>query len=194
MIGAPNIPYALYKILTEEKDNKDLVDLALRIIYDAMIALGNNELKLFHEKMTFMDKFVEMGLCEILIQVIEMYSIAENYGYDRYPTVKSGFKYNTNQNVIQLALYIIDDFHSRHSFGHFSYIHKKYISKFITAGIVNCFVKLYNSPFYEDSLAGDVRDIIESLCKFDVNIIEQFNLLGISRDSTLFWHLPEDLI
>jgi hypothetical protein len=191
MIGAPNVPYALYKILTEEKDNKDLVELALQIAHDAMIALGYAELEMFDEKMDFMDTFVEMGLCEALIQIIEMYSVAENYGYDSYATTTCGFKHNTNENVIQLALNIIDDFHSRHSFGHLS---NEYISKFITAGIVNCFVKLYNSPFYETWSARTVRKIIEPLCKFDVTIIQQFNFLGISRDSNLFWRLPEDLI
>jgi hypothetical protein len=192
MIGAPNIAYALYKILTEEKDNKDLLELALQIVYDAMIALGDQELQMLDKKMDFMYIFVEMGLCEALIQIIEMYSVAENYGDVRYITTKDyRYKYNTNQNVIQLALYIIDDFHSHHSFGHFSY---EYISKFINAGTVTCFVKLYNSPFYEDWLARTVRDIIEPLCKFDVTIIQQFDLLGISRDSSLFWRLPTELI
>lgn len=74
---------------------------------------------------------------------MEMYSVAENYDYNIYANITfCKYKYNTNQNIIQFALYIIDDLHL--DYGHFSY---EYISKFITAGIVNCFVKLYNSPF-----------------------------------------------
>lgn len=191
LVQAPNIPKALYQILIEKTEDKDLLELSLGIMHDAMIALGDFELNMFDEKEAFVNTFVDFGICDLLINIIETYSIAENYAYDRHATKKYSFKHNTNENIIQLACYIIDEMTSYYSFGEYSH---EYILKFIAGGMVNCLVKFYNSPFYEGWLARTVRGIVKSLCVFDLTFIQQFDVLGISRDSNFFWDLPENLI
>lgn len=169
LIQAPNIPKAICKILIEKIEDKDLIKLSLGIVSDAITAISwHSDLNIMsNEKKAFVDTFVDFGICELLINIIEIYPITENDGYD----------------VIQLACYIIADITSFRSFGKNSH---EYMLKFIAEGIVNCLVKLYNSPFYKSYLRRTVREVVKSLCAFDMNVIEQFDVLGISWDSNFF--------
>jgi hypothetical protein len=169
LIQAPNIAETLFEILIEEKENKDLVYHTLQIMYDVFVGEYMYDNDENQEIFVFMDSFVQLGICELLISMIEIY-------------VSTG----EGDNSIEFVFYIINEL--------VRYCDET-LSIFIDAGILNCLVNIYNSPLYvKHSLWCSIIDIVKSICVFDVNIIHQFNLLGIDRDSTFFNALPENLI
>lgn len=161
MIQAPNIAENLFQILIEEKKNKDLVYHSLQIIYDVFVGdyiYDDDENQVIFE---FMETFVELGICELLISMIEIY-------------VSTG----EGDNSIEFVFHIIDELVR---------CHYQSLLIFIDTGLLNCLVNIYNSPLYvKHSLWFSINDILKCLWAFDVNIIHQFNLLGVDTSSTFF--------
>jgi hypothetical protein len=183
---APHASMALFKILSEEKENENLVNLSLEIIKYDLFALARN-VSIFQQKKDFVDTFVDLGICELLIQIIETYAV-------KYTPIQENDDsiFNKNTNIISSAFFIISELISFRSWNIFSH---EYISRFIAAGLLNCIVKIYNSPLFCDEMffPRGVCNMIESLCVFDVNIIQQFRLKGILRNSDFFRALPTGL-
>jgi hypothetical protein len=175
-------------ILSEEKENENLVYRSLEIIEYDLFALSRN-VRIFQQKKDFVDTFVELGICELLIHIIEIYAVKCTPIKENDDSI---FNKNTNTNIISSAFLIISELISFRSWNVFSH---EYISRFVAVGLLNCIVKIYNSPIFCDEMffPRGVRNMIESLCVFDVNIIQQFRLLGIPRNSDFFRALPTGL-
>jgi hypothetical protein len=147
------------------------------------------------------DDFVKFGIFESLIQIIETYAV-------KYTRLKENdnINFNKNTNTISSVFFIISELISSQTYT-VNIFTDECIPKFIAAGLLNCIVKIYDSPIFCDKIfTPNVCDVhinvcfidvflnmVKSLCVFDVKIIQQFRLLGILSNSDFFSALPADL-
>lgn len=156
----PNIPQALINILCEEKENADIIEICLALVYRNFSfhreILSENS----YENITVLgENYIRCGICKALIPIIDMYMSHVSKLKNALEIISCIINYNM----------YTDDQH-------------KYTRLFADAGLLQILVVAFNSRY----ISAEIPALVKILCTGDEDVTEEFHKLGIPKRSYFF--------